>query len=368
MKKKILLLLGISLLIPMRAFALENTTSVTCTPSRIVSGTTVTCNFKANVASGKLTGFSAKYDLDSGVSYVADSFVAGTSLPLLAANANGFTLMNTTGATGSITLGSAKFTVTGNAGSYKVGLKEIALSDENASSSAEADKSATVKILSSVKTLSSLSIEANGYAADKITNIVKDTSNQNIVVSAVVDAATIEINATPTDTNATVEGDGIQSIAYGVNEKVITVTAEDGSTKDYTLTLVRPDNRSNNNFLKSLTIKGYKINFNKGTLEYNIHVGNSVSELSIEAQAEDSSATIEVRNNSLKVGKNKVLVVVKAENETEKTYVINVEKDMLLNLPNTAAGKSILVIIISIIMIGSGVAIIYYNKNIGVKN
>lgn len=364
MKKKYIykLFLGIGLLLPLHVGALETTTSVTCTPNKISSGSTVTCTFKANVTSGKLAGFGAKYDLGEGVSYVADSFTEG-DLPLLAANANGFNLMKASGSTGAITLGNARFTVTGNPGNYKIGLKDIDLSDDNATSSSEDPRSTTVRIQSSVNTLSSLSIEANGYSEDKITNVVMDSSNSNIVASAVVDADSIMINATPTDSAATVSGTGVQSVGYGTNEKKIKVKAEDGTEKVYTLILVRPDTRSNNNFLANLKIKGYDIDFNKGTLEYNITVGHNVDFLEITYTPEDENATVEIRNNNLKVGKNEVQIVVTAENESRKIYKINVQKDMVIAIPNTAAGKSILVTIISLIMIGSGYGIVTYTKN-----
>lgn len=103
--------------------------------------------------------------------------------------------------------------------------------------------------------------------------------------------------------------------------------------------------------------------FNKGTLEYNISVSHNVDWLDITYTPEDEKATVTIMNNDLKVGKNKVLVVVKAENETERTYVINVQKDMVIAIPNTAAGKSIFITIISLIMIGSGYGIVTYTKN-----
>lgn len=365
MKKKSVfgLLLGIGLLLPLHVGALETTTSVTCTPDKVSSGATVTCSFKTNVTSGKISGFGAKYDLGNGVAYVPDSFTAGPSIPVTGANGNGFMLSGANGFNGSISLGTAKFTVTGNPGDYKIGIKDLDLSDDSAVSSSEDPRSTTVRIQSSVNTLSNLSIEANGYSEDKISNIVTDETNNNIVVSAVVDADSIKINATATDSLATVSGTGVQSVGYGSNEKKITVKAEDGTEKVYTLVLVRPDSRSSNNFLKSLTIEGYSIKFNKSTLEYNIEVPNSVSKLTIKAVAEDSTAKVEIKNNSLKVGKNQVQIVVTAENESQKIYTINVQKDMLIKIPNTAAGRSILATIISLILIGTGSYIIISNKN-----
>lgn len=366
MKKNSLLkiLFVMSIMLPLHVKALATTTSVSCTPAKVSSGDTVTCTFSANITEGNLAGYSAKYDLSDGVVYVANSFGAGSQLPELTSGNNGFSLMKATGVTGKVTLGSSKFTVTGNSGSYKIGLKEIDLSDSSSSSSSENDKSTTVRIVSSDNTLSNLSIAPDNYSEDKITNIVKDTTNDNIVASAVVDASKLKVTATTNDTNATLTGTGVLDVDYGVNKFNIVVTAESGAKKTYTLTVVRPDHRSNNNFLKSLKIKGYDIDFNKGKLEYTINVSSSVKKLDIETALEDSSAKVEIKNNdNFKMGKNEVLIIVTAENETVKQYKIIVEKDMIIKVPDTAAGRSILAIIISLILIGSGSYIIMRTKN-----
>ena len=51
--------------------------------------------------------------------------------------------------------------------------------------------------------------------------------------------ASTTVTATATDTRANVAGDGVVSLVGGTNNVVITVTAEDGSTRDYTVTIAR---------------------------------------------------------------------------------------------------------------------------------
>lgn len=81
---------------------------------------------------------------------------------------------------------------------------------------------------------------------------------------------------------------------------------------------------SKNNYLKSLTVEGYNINFNKETLEYNLELENHVTSLNISAQVEDSKSSI-VGGGTINVseGVNKITITVTAQNGNTKTYVIN---------------------------------------------
>ena len=83
-------------------------------------------------------------------------------------------------------------------------------------------------------------------------------------------------------------------------------------------------NGSNNNYLKSLKIKGIELNtsFNKENTTYFIKVTNT-SNLKITATAEDSSAKVAVvGNDNLKQGTNKILISVTAENGDIRYYRI----------------------------------------------
>ena len=83
-----------------------------------------------------------------------------------------------------------------------------------------------------------------------------------------------------------------KSLSYGKNTLNVVVKAENGSTKTYTITINRNDNRSSNNYLKSLKISNAKISFNKYTLNYNIVVDNTVDSIDIQVQTEDSKSSV----------------------------------------------------------------------------
>lgn len=89
-------------------------------------------------------------------------------------------------------------------------------------------------------------------------------------------------------------------------------------------------NISTNANLKALhlNIEGMTPSFSKNTTNYYITVPNSISSISVIAEAEDSNAKVSITGNTdLKIGLNKIsIVVTAADNKTKKTYTVNVTK------------------------------------------
>ena len=143
----------------------------------------------------------------------------------------------------------------------------------------------------------------------------------------------INIEATLEDETASVTGIGDISLKTGENILNVTVTAEDGSVKVYEIAVTRA--KSNNNYLKSLSVNEGTISpeFSKNNLTYNITVPYEIESLKINAQAEDSTAEIEIDgNNNFTVGSdNKVYVNVVAEDKTVRAYLINVTRQPQVN-------------------------------------
>lgn len=182
------------------------------------------------------------------------------------------------------------------------------------------DKTITVNMpKSNNNNLSSLKIDGN--------NITNFSSSKTTYDLGETEKSTIDISAVTEDTKATTSGTGKKTIEYGPNKFSITVKAENGSTKTYTIIITKPDKRSTNNYLKSLSITNAKINFNKGTLNYNIIVENKIDKIDIKATTEDTKATITgTGEKKLKDYLNTFNVVVKAENGTTRTYKINISR------------------------------------------
>ena len=152
----------------------------------------------------------------------------------------------------------------------------------------------------------------------------------------------ITINAAADDSKAVVSGTGNKTLKEGSNSFVVSVKAENGSVKSYTITVIRKYAQgtqvtlSSNNNLKNLSISNVNLSFDKNTLAYNASVENSVTNVKVNYEVEDSKATATVvGGDNLKVGTNKVEVVVVAENGNSKTYTITVvRKDVRSNVKN----------------------------------
>lgn len=84
--------------------------------------------------------------------------------------------------------------------------------------------------------------------------------------------------------------------------------------------------KSTNNNLKSLIIENYQLDFKSDQLEYDITVNDDVYFLDIKVETEDAKATYKIIGaESLE---DEVKVVVKAESGEEKTYKININREI----------------------------------------
>ena len=160
----------------------------------------------------------------------------------------------------------------------------------------------------------------------------------------------------------------------------ITVVAEDGTIKVYTVYIIKeakPENvatpvtyyYSSNNYLKSLEIDGYEITFNKETNEYKITVKSDVTSLDIKAIPEDSRARVEITGNEkFKKGNNTVTITVTAEDGSTREYKINVnkeadKKDALTEIEGSTNTAEKVVIIILIILVVLGLLYLIFKKD-----
>ena len=138
----------------------------------------------------------------------------------------------------------------------------------------------------------------------------------------------VKINATKTSDKSTFEngfGPRTVNLNYGKNTIYIKVKSENEKVKTYTIIVNREDIRNSNNNLKSLKVSTGNIEFNKDTTVYAIVT--SENEITITAEVEHEKATLTGNKKyTLKEGLNEIVISVKAENETIKTYTIKVTK------------------------------------------
>ncbi|MDD9268630.1 cadherin-like beta sandwich domain-containing protein [Paenibacillus sp. GCM10023248] len=165
--------------------------------------------------------------------------------------------------------------------------------------------------------------------------------------SVTSDVDTVQVTPFLQDSFATVTINGKQgfdgmnksvSLNQGLNQITIVVTAQNGTSKTYTLDITRGSTVSNNANLSNLTVSAGTLapSFTADQTEYTASVANGITSVDVTAMAADSSATVEVTEAvnghvALIVGENMIHVQVKAQDSTPKTYTIKVTREASSN-------------------------------------
>ena len=99
------------------------------------------------------------------------------------------------------------------------------------------------------------------------------------------------------------------------------------SSTNKTSTTSSISKKSSNTYLKSLTIKGYKIDFNKDKYKYEIEVDKDINSLTLSYKTEDKKAKVEVYGaKDLKAHGDEVSIVVTAEDLSNKEYTVFINR------------------------------------------
>ncbi len=214
---------------------------------------------------------------------------------------------------------------------------------------------------SSINNLASLSADIGTFDIE----FDKDVTVYTLTVPS--DAREVILSGSLEDLLSTVDGLYKYELTEDKTTAVITVTAEDGSTKVYTVYIIKEKPPvttpvvyyySSNNYLKLLEVKDYELEFNKEISDYNLTVKNNVKSLDITAVAEDSRARVEITGNeNFKVGKNTVTITVKAENGDVREYKLIVNKEdnkstVTEEESSSTAEKVVIIILIVLVVLG----------------
>ncbi len=128
---------------------------------------------------------------------------------------------------------------------------------------------------------------------------------------------------------ATVKLKASDSAAIGTTGyiRVINASVDDVKVQNASLLVsVSDDDKSSNNNLKAITSNLISIDFNKDITEYTYTIDNDIKKLDLKALPEDASAKIDISDQTLKTGENKIKITVTAENNEKKIYTITVNK------------------------------------------
>lgn len=187
--------------------------------------------------------------------------------------------------------------------------------------------SSTTSTKSSNAYLSKLQINQEGLTP----NFNKNKTSYAVTVGENVND--LKVTAVAEDLKSKVAISGNTGLKNGDNKIYITVTAQDGTKKVYTITVTKTgDANKSNSYLQNLIVENATLSpeFSKEIFEYDCGtVGKSVETLKILAFGENENVKIDITgNDKLSEGDNKIIVKVTSEDgTTTKEYVITVKKD-----------------------------------------
>lgn len=169
------------------------------------------------------------------------------------------------------------------------------------------------------------------------------TTSYEVVVPE--DTESVEVYASVQDEKATLTGTGKKTLEKGENRVEVVVTAEDGTTKTYTINIIREvqqenyedtdelSNKENGKGLAKLTINNLKLSpeFKTNVYEYTVKYIGEDTKLNIETEVTDEDYVIEVMGNeNLQEGENFITILVsEANGDNIATYQVKINKSLV---------------------------------------
>ena len=186
----------------------------------------------------------------------------------------------------------------------------------------------TSKTTTSTTTTTSTLKDSNSYLKEltlKGTDFIfsRDVETYNLKINK--DITNIEITAKPESEKATVKIENNENIDID-KPILITVKAEDDTSRVYRIILSYADEKDNNTSLSKIEIQGYNIEFKPDVTEYVLKINKSDKTLDMIVETESDLSTYEIKNNTNLKNKSKVVITVTAENGDTKDYTITIKK------------------------------------------
>ena len=200
-----------------------------------------------------------------------------------------------------------------------------------------------------------LSVGKINFNSDIYTYSFGVASNVNeIDVKAVAESPLSKVEIT--DILGNTKPDKISSkLKVGSNKIVINVNSESNKPQQYQLIINREDYESEDNYLSSLSIDGYSINFKRDIYKYEINIKNE-KKLDIIAKTEKNNATYTIFGNDDLSDNSNIKVIVKDEEGSPREYNILVHKSSTFDMSKLpikwiVLGLELLIILILLIVL-----------------
>lgn len=137
----------------------------------------------------------------------------------------------------------------------------------------------------------------------------------------------VKIEVVANDSKANIEYEAEKELAIGLNTYPIKVTAENGDVKNYNINITRLVLSSN---------KEFKLFYDEEELTKNtfdktigaVNVENDITRIDLKYKLSDTQSKITITgNNKLKVGDNKIKIMIVAEDKSKDTYTLTVHRN-----------------------------------------
>lgn len=228
----------------------------------------------------------------------------------------------------------------------KSGTAQITINAEDVGDTSENEVTGSKTISVTVKSASSGNSSSGSGSSSSGNSGSSGSSNQPTAPSfssrneTVYATSSVNVRASYSTSSSVIgslgEGDSVTRTGVattsvnGITWSRVTYNGQTAYISSSYLTTEEPEEeKSNNKNLKSLAVDGYEItpDFSSDVTEYNLTVDVTVDALTVNATAEDENAKVEITgNDNLLIGENTIEIKVTAEDETVRTYKINVTK------------------------------------------
>ncbi|MBQ8337596.1 MAG: cadherin-like beta sandwich domain-containing protein [Oscillospiraceae bacterium] len=301
--------------------------------STVRAGDTITLNF--NLGGSSLFGASGTLSYDAGqVSLVSTKQTVGSPW-MVEFNGNNFVAYDNN-LSNPINSNKTLFTVTFKVKSVAAGTNiRISYTSVTASDGSADTNIGTVTYSATVAAPLSNDNNLASLVVDNATiSPAFSSATTNYTASVPFEVSKLNVTAAAADSKAKVTVNNPNLTPDGTTKVTITVTAENGSKKTYTISVKRAKDpnykASSNNALKSISVDGFLLSpvFDADTTNYVVWLPYETQSVKVSGKAADSKASVEVvGGENLAAGQdNKISVICTAENGDKKEYIVTVKR------------------------------------------
>lgn len=328
----VVFILGLALMLPMSAKAATASARLTG-PGTVRAGDTITLEFKLNGTG--LYGMSGTLSYDSNQVTLTNSSKKIASPWVLEANGNTFVAYDNE-LSSPINSEKTLFSVTFKVKNLATGTNiRISFDDTKAT---DGKKGTNLGTVSYTATIAAPKSTNNNLASLTVGNATISPAfsagTTSYTASVPFSVSKLNVSATAADGKAKVSINSPNLTPNGTTKVTVTVTAENGAKKTYTINVARAQDpnyqASSNNNLSGITVDGFLLSpgFNTDTTKYIVWAPYETASVTVRGTAADSKASVEVvgGENLVAGADNTVKVVCTAENGSKKEYTIIVKR------------------------------------------